>query len=140
MKGEPPQQAQHSICHLYPMEISMTHSHTAYNPNNHISEGGIIVDVELVKLEVSDTDVDNDPVSDQINIFDKPDEVSEIDEPSIVNTHPNNGVVDVSEVANSSNLESQPHDIMSEVVDPSNLVVHVMVRDEHIDRLMREVV
>ena len=71
----------------------MTHSHTAYNPNNHISEGGIIVDVELVKLEVSDTDVDNDPVSDQINIFDKPDEVSEIDEPSIVNTHPIIGII-----------------------------------------------
>ena len=54
LKGEPPEEAQHSICHLYPMELSITHSHIVYNPNNDNDQGGVIEDVEVVGSDHSE--------------------------------------------------------------------------------------
>ena len=42
LKGDPPEEAIHSICHLYPMELSTTHSHVAHNPINDTNQGGVI--------------------------------------------------------------------------------------------------
>ena len=42
LKGDPPEEAIHSICHLYPMELSTTHSHVAHNPINDTNQDGVI--------------------------------------------------------------------------------------------------
>merc|ERR1712030_96158 len=59
LKGEPPEEAIHSICHLYPMELSTTHSHVAHSPINDNDQGGVMENVEVEGYYSEDEIADN---------------------------------------------------------------------------------
>ena len=50
------------------MELSTTHSHVAYNPNNDNDQGGVIEDVEVMGSDHSEGEIEYfDPVLDQVD-------------------------------------------------------------------------